>query len=251
MSGKTLPEPSIALLDGRSLFLDLDGTLFELVDRPERVKADAQTRSLLERLNDRLEGRLAIVSGRSLEQIDAMLGAVAHSVAVSGSHGSEHRWHGVEARPVRPPALGTVAECFSAFAKAHKGIIVEDKSFGVVLHYRRAPDLAVEARALAVEQARRHDLKVQDGSMMVELRMPGGDKGTALRRLMERAPMAGTLPVFVGDDVTDEQGFDAARAMGGAGVLVGRRRPTHADHALPDPAAVRRWLGQFATMPAL
>ncbi len=60
---------------------------------------------------------------------------------------------------------------------------------------------------------------------MVELRMPGGDKGTALRRLMERAPMAGTLPVFVGDDVTDEQGFDAARAMGGAGVLVGRRRP--------------------------
>ncbi len=139
MSGKTLPEPSIALLDGRSLFLDLDGTLFELVDRPERVKADAQTRSLLERLNDRLEGRLAIVSGRSLEQIDAMLGAVAHSVAVSGSHGSEHRWHGVEARPVRPPALGTVAECFSAFAKAHKGIIVEDKSFGVVLHYAARP----------------------------------------------------------------------------------------------------------------
>lgn len=244
--GTILKEPPLSLLDGKSLFLDLDGTLLDIIDQPDQVKADAATRGLLERVAEKLDGRLAIVSGRSLIQIDAMLGPIAREIAVSGSHGSEHRWRGVAAHPARPPSLSAVTDSFRAFAAGRPGLLVEEKSFGAVLHYRQAPALAHEARALALALAARHELQVQDGAMMVEVRPPGGDKGTALRRLMERAPMAGTLPVFLGDDVTDEPGFEAALRMGGAAILVGDRRPTAADHSLPDPATVRRWLGEFA-----
>lgn len=245
--GPGLTAPSPTLLDGKSLFLDLDGTLFDLIDRPDEVRADAATRDLIERVRARLDGRLAIVSGRSLAQMDAILGPIAQAIPLSGSHGSEHRWEGVEAHPARPAALDEVATCFRDFAADHAGLLVETKSFGVVLHYRRAPALAAQVHLVARAQAARHALQLQEGNMMVELRMPGGDKGTAVQRLMTRPPMEGTRPVFVGDDVTDEAGFAAAIAMGGDAVLVGPPRPTHANHALPDPAAVRRWLGRFAS----
>lgn len=245
MSNDSLPEPDVSMLLGKSLFLDLDGTLFELIDRPEDVVADPPTRALLEALAERLEGRLAIVSGRSLEQIDAMLGPVAQRLAVSGSHGSEHRWRGVTAHPIRPPALQNVAEHFRDFANGSDGVHVEEKSFGVALHYRQAPHVEPAARDLAAKLATTYALHLQDGKMMVELRLLGGDKGTAVRRLMDRPPMAGTLPVFIGDDLTDEPGFGAARALGGHAVLVGPHRATHANLGLPDPAAVRRWLAEF------
>jgi len=237
-----LSSPSLDTLDDHSLFLDLDGTLFELVDRPENVVADEALRSLLTRLDERLGGRLAIVSGRSIAQIDAMLGPIAHELAVSGSHGSEHRWRGVEAHPVRPPALDEAAARFIDFATEHKGVLVEDKSYGAALHFRMAPEMEAEALTLAATLAAQLDLQYQPGKMMAELRMPGGDKGKAVRTLMSRAPMAGTLPWFIGDDDTDEAGFIAAREFGGAGVIVGARRPTAAEYALRDPGAVHAWL---------
>ena len=234
--------PPLEDLTTTSLFLDLDGTMLELVDRPEMVVADAPLRALLLRLAERLEGRLAIVSGRSIAQMDAILGPAAQHIALSGSHGSEHRWRGVAAHPVRPPSLDEAQARFRAFADAHDGVLVEDKSFGVALHYRMAPAVGEAAEALAATLAEQLDLQFQPGKMMAELRLPGGDKGKAVHTLMARAPMAGTSPWFVGDDATDEAGFAAARSLGGAGVLVGKRRPTAALYALPDPAAVRRWL---------
>ncbi|OJY67957.1 MAG: trehalose-phosphatase [Sphingobium sp. 66-54] len=234
--------PPLEDLTTSSLFLDLDGTMLDLIDRPELVVADAPLRALLMRLGERLEGRLAIVSGRSIAQMDAILGPVARHLALSGSHGSEHRWQGVDAHPIRPPSLDEAQARFRDFAEAHAGVLVEDKSFGVALHYRMAPDAEAEAEALAATLAEQLDLQFQPGKMMAELRLPGGDKGKAVHTLMGRAPMAGTKPWFVGDDATDEAGFAAAHALGGAGVLVGKRRPTAALYALPDPAAVRHWL---------
>ena len=234
--------PPLEDLTTTSLFLDLDGTMLDLIDRPEMVVADAPLRALLMRLAERLEGRLAIVSGRSIAQMDAILGPAAEHIALSGSHGSEHRWRGVLAHPVRPPSLDEAQARFRAFADAHEGVLMEDKSFGVALHYRMAPDAGEAAEALAATLAEQLDLQFQPGKMMAELRLPGGDKGKAVHTLMARAPMAGTSPWFVGDDATDEAGFAAARALGGAGVLVGKRRPTAALYALPDPAAVRHWL---------
>jgi trehalose 6-phosphate phosphatase len=225
-----------------SLFLDLDGTLLDLIDQPDKVVADAPLRDLLGRLTDRLDGRLAIVSGRSIAQMDAILGPIAHHVAISGSHGSEHRWRGVAAHPVRPRALDEAAERFRDFADAHAGVLIEDKSFGVALHYRMAPGIEADAQALAMALAETLDLQFQPGKMMAELRLPGGDKGKAVHSLMARAPMAGTRPYFLGDDDTDEPGFVAAQMLGGAGILVGSRAQTAATYALPDPAAVRVWL---------
>jgi len=203
-------------------------------------------RTLLARLADRLDDRIAIVSGRSIAQIDRILGEVSHRVAVSGSHGSEHRWRGIEAHPVRSPAFDRIAERFIAFAADHPGVLVENKTFGVALHYRMAPAAEAAALNLAQVEADRHDLLLQPGKMMVELRLPGGDKGTAVRALMDRPPMAGTRPVFVGDDATDEPGFSAAQALGGFGILVGNRHPTAARFALASPAALRGWLERLA-----
>lgn len=242
-----LPEPPVSLLEGASLFLDLDGTLLEIADRPDEVVAGKDVRVLVQRLARLLDGRLAVVSGRSLAQIDAILGMeITNSIALSGSHGSEHRWQGVDAHPVRPTALDRVADYFHAFAEGRDGVLVEVKSFGVALHYRLAPDVGEAAHGLAADLAERYQLTLQPGRKMVELRLAGGDKGTAVRRLMHRPPMAGSVPIFIGDDATDEPGFEAVRQLGGAAVLVGSRAPTAAAYALPDPAAVRAWLSAFA-----
>lgn len=239
-----MPIPPAGLLDGASLLLDLDGTLLELVDRPEDVRADAQLRELLLALARRLEGRLAIVSGRSLEQIDVILGDIAAELALSGSHGCEHRWHGVWARPNRPETLDSAAERMRAFAAERPGLLVEEKSFGVALHYRANPPAEADAQAFARELGEELQLCLQHGKMMVELRVPGGDKGCAVRRLMSRPPMQGTHPIFIGDDVTDEPGFVAARELGGHGILIGPQRPTAADYRLACPADLRNWLAE-------
>ncbi len=203
-------------------------------------------RALLAGLVRRLDGRIAVVSGRSVAQVDAILGPVAQDLAVSGSHGCEHRWQGVWAQPGRPEALDRAAARFRAFAEGRDGVLVEEKSFGAALHYRANPAAGAEAHRLAGQVAGECGLHIQPGKMMVELRTGGGDKGTAVRRLMERPPMAGTLPVFAGDDLTDEPGFAAARELGGHGILVGSPRKTAATAWLPDPAALRRWLGEGA-----
>ena len=236
-----LPPPA-SLLAGASLFLDFDGTLVDLMDRPDDVTADDALRDLLARLNVRLGGRLAVISGRSIAQLDAMLGPVAGEVALSGSHGCEHRWKGISAQPHRPPTLDRAAERLRPFAGDFPGALVEEKSYGVALHYRMCPEAEKEAVELAWHVARDLELDLQGGKMMIELRVPGGDKGAAVRRMMKLAPMKGTAPVFIGDDRTDEHGFEAAAELGGAGIFVGERRETAARYLLASPAAVRMWL---------
>jgi trehalose 6-phosphate phosphatase len=224
-----------------ALFLDLDGTLFTLQARPEMVWGDAESSSLLAGLERALHGRVAVLTGRALADADRILSSEVR--AVSGSHGLERRdAHGrAHVAPVHP-ALDEAREAFSAFQAAHTELVLEDKGLGVCLHYRTAPGLEDAVLELGQELARRLPLTAQPGSMMFELRTPGGGKGEALRAYMAEAPFAGALPVFVGDDLTDEHGFEAAEALGGYGVIVGDREPTSASCRLPDVAAVRSWL---------
>jgi len=240
-----LPPPPVSLLTGASLFLDIDGTLLDLVDDPAAVVADDVLRTLILHVADALAGRVAIISGRCLEQIETIFGSVAQLVALSGSHGNEHRWRGIEAHPIRPAsldlAINDLRECFGSTP----GVLIEEKSFGVAVHFRRAPHTEEDLRQLTQALAERHDLQVQGGNMMIELRVGGGNKGGAVRRLMGRTPMAGTRPIFVGDDLTDEPAFLTAAELGGAGVVVGDRKGSAAQFRLGGPADVREWLEAF------
>ena len=238
-----LRPPPFDLLASALLFLDFDGTLVELADRPDAVGVDPELRALLARLAEALPERVAIVSGRSIAQLDAMLGDAAHGIVLAGSHGAELRTAGDAAPVVAPPALPAIAAAMDAFAATRPGVVVERKSLGVALHYRIAPAHEAQAHALAAALAREHGLHLQHGKMMAEVRADG-DKGRAVAALAAGAAMAGYPPLVFGDDVTDEDGFAAAARLGGAGVLIGDQRDTAAAHALPDVAAVRRWLAQ-------
>jgi trehalose 6-phosphate phosphatase len=237
------PPPSLS--HAASLFLDLDGTLVHLIDRPEEVRSDPELNDLLVSVGQALDGRLAIVSGRSLAQIDLIFGPVAEALVLSGSHGCEFRMNGEVHSPDRDKSLDNATERFRKFADSSPFILLEEKSFGVALHYRMLPEIEPEARKLATQLAQELGLYVQIGKMMVELRPYGYSKGDAIRRLIAEPAMAGHDPVFVGDDITDEDGFKAAVALGGHGILVGAPRTSAALYTLPDIAAVRNWLREL------
>lgn len=236
-----LAPPSEILADA-GLFLDFDGTLVDIAATPDAVVVDRPIHDLLALLVARHRGAVAIVSGRSIAQLDALLGDSALRVALSGSHGVEHRCDGIRTHPDRPSELDKAEARFHSIAREQEGVVVETKSYGVALHYRAAPHFADEARSQAAKLASEIGLALQEGKMMVELRTPGDDKGMAVRKLMQGDVMKGRRPIFLGDDVTDEVGFRAARDLGGHAILVGPQRETHADFALPNPAAARAWL---------
>jgi trehalose 6-phosphate phosphatase len=230
-----LPPPSrLALL------LDFDGTLVDIAARPELVVVPEGLSTQLLRLRALCGGALGIVSGRPIAQIEALLGE-AH-FAIAGEHGTAIRHAGDEeieelALPDLPPYW--VAAAKDAVA-AHPGTQMEPKRNGFVLHYRGAPDAgealhAVLARLVAEQPGVFH---VAAAKMAWELRPSGLDKGTAVRALMARPPFAGRVPVFVGDDVTDEDGMREARAMGGLGLRVAE--------AFGDAAGVRAWIAGLA-----
>ncbi|MEA3041633.1 MAG: trehalose 6-phosphate phosphatase [Sphingomonadales bacterium] len=237
-----IPPPPLSLLDGAALFLDFDGTLVDLADAPDAIRVPGELAGLLRSLAARLEGRLALVSGRALADLDRHIHCP--GVAVSGSHGLELRLADGRVMPVaRPAALDAVGEEIRRFAEGGgDGLIVEEKPASVALHYRRVPQREGEVAALVDRLAARTGLVVQRGKMVAELRPAGADKGDALAALMREPQFAGARPLFMGDDLTDEHAFEAAAALGGAGVLVGPQRETAARYRLPGVAEVARWL---------
>ncbi|WP_187335724.1 trehalose-phosphatase [Novosphingopyxis iocasae] len=238
-----LPAPPRDLLVGASLFLDFDGTLVTLADRPEAVEVPDGLHPLLERLGDMLDGRMAIVSGRDVDTLRGRFGLA--TVPIAGSHGSEISLEpGTIDRPEAPETLIVAGRAFDAIAATDDGLLVERKPLGVCLHYRRAPEREADCRRVAGELAQMHGLHLQDGKMMAELRAGDDHKGSAIRALMQRDPFGGGAPVFLGDDVTDEDGFEAVRDLGGHGILIGEERETAAQYRLADVAAVHHWLEQ-------
>lgn len=238
-----LAPPPAHLADGASLFLDFDGTLVEIAPRPDAVIVDARLRTLIATLSKRFDGRVAIVSGRGAAEIDALFGGL--ECPIVGSHGAELRGVAQAEMPERPAALDEIAARFHALAEAIPGLVVEIKPLGVGLHYRGVPAAESEARALAEELAATTGLTLQRGKMVFELRAPG-DKGRAIAALMGTMPFAGSRPVFLGDDLTDEPGFATVARLGGAGVLVGPVRETEAVYRLPDVTSALRWLETIA-----
>lgn len=238
--------PPAPLAAGASLLLDFDGTLVDLVDRPDAVAIDPPLIALLGRLKGTFDGRIALVSGRSIAQLDDFLGGALDAIALVGSHGAEMRVGGRHLSPDRPASLSEAERIVRTEIGDRAGVVIERKSLGIAIHYRMAPALEGEAKALAQRVAMETGLAVQDGKMMIELHAAGHDKGAGIARLMQQPGFAGTLPIFLGDDLTDEAGFTVVAALGGTPVLVGPPRPTKARFRLADVAAVRAWLGSAA-----
>lgn len=236
----TLPTPPNDMLENASLFLDFDGTLVEIAQRPDAVRVDTRLAVVLSNLVERLDGRIAVISGRPAAQVRDLLAA---DVVVVGSHGLEFaRRTGQIALPDRPSELDQVVEAMNRLARRYPGLVVEDKPLGAALHFRQCPLAEKECVELASELAAMHGLHTQPGKMMIEVRASGGDKGSALRTLMREPDMAGTRPVFMGDDLTDEPGFIAAAELGGAGILIGEERPTAARYRLKGVEVTLAWL---------
>ena len=228
-------------LEGVGLFLDLDGVLAPIAARPEDVVPVAARTRLLRALQEALDGRLAVISGRTIADLDRILdGSV---VALAGVHGLERR--GVDGRLWRAEpskALGEVRSAFASLTQAWPGVQIEEKGLSIGIHYRAAPAALPAVREVVDSLAPTVDLTLQWGNMVAELRTPGPDKGDALTAFMAQPPFAGARPIFVGDDLTDEHGFAAAAAAGGYGVLVGPSRPSFARARLENVEAVYDWL---------
>ena len=239
-----LPPPPLSLLSGAALFLDFDGTLAPIADTPDGVVLGDDLLPLLDRLRTKLDGRLAIVSGRSIETLRELGFG---DFLLAGTHGLEFARPGEAAdAPPRLAAIDSVEQAFHSFAEDKPGVLVERKSISVGLHFRDAPDRQQAAGELADALAVEHGLAVQRGKMLFELRPGGADKGSAVAALMRQSPMAGGTPLFIGDDVTDEEGFAAAIHHGGAGILVGPPRSTLAAFSLEQVADVRHYLAEGA-----
>ena len=236
------PPPALADLSARPLavFLDFDGTLVEIAERPEDIAAPAGLATTLDDIADRLEGRLALVSGRGIENLERHCGPLA--IACAGSHGLDLR--AADGTPLGAPATtpgsSAVAELRS-FAADH-GVDFEHKPHGAALHSRRAPEKEQACAIFVADVAAREGLGVKHGKRVCELVPLGASTGAAVRALMAEPNFAGATPVFVGDDVTDEDGFAACAELGGFGVAVGPRQSENARYALADPAAVQQWL---------
>jgi trehalose 6-phosphate phosphatase len=205
-----------------ALFLDFDGTLVEIAPLPDAVKLDRRVPQALDALRANLGGALALVSGRPIAFLDDML--LPFRFDTAGLHGAQIRFgEALETQSGAPDALRRVTRDLVRFANSHIGIIVEDKRISVALHWRLAPQLKDEA----LELMRAHALqmgpavRLQEGKSVAELVPAAASKGEAIRWLMRMAPYAGRTPVFIGDDVTDEDGFEAVNAIGGVSVRVG------------------------------
>lgn len=241
----TLAPPPVPGAVGLALFLDMDGVLAPLAPTPEAVVAEPRRTAALKALDRALDGRVAIISGRTIAEIDRI--AAGAALSASGVHGLERRRRdGSMDRAEASAAVVGVVSAFDRFAADRPGVIVEDKGVSAGLHYRQAPEAGDEATALARRLAAETGLELQPGHMVLELKTPGADKGRALTAFMHEAPFAGAVPVMLGDDLTDEAGFLAAEALGGYGVLVGEARETAARYRLDDVEAVLAWLEAVA-----
>jgi trehalose 6-phosphate phosphatase len=232
--------PPLGEIAEPALFLDFDGTLVAIAATPDAIHVPGDLAERLGALGERLDGRLALVSGRATEDLADHLGSL--PFARAGSHGMERfTADGEELGSPPQPIPDEARAALQAFAE-HPGILYEAKPLGGALHYRAAPELAHEANHLAEAIAKRHGLSVKLGKCVTELVRPGADKGAAVRAFMADGDFAGALPVFVGDDLTDEDGFAVAADMGGFGVLVGESRPTAARYRLATVNDVHHWL---------
>jgi trehalose 6-phosphate phosphatase len=241
------PEGSVPeLTPGTAFFLDVDGTLVEFADRPHEVRIDDDLGRLLTELHSAAGGALALISGRSVSDVDRLFAS--RRFCIAGQHGAERRdAAGMVHRHGLPLArLRSAGDTLRQFSAAHPALVLEDKGMNLALHYRLAPHLAsnVQGAVQDIVKDLGEDFEVQQGKMVFEIKPSGKDKGTAIAEFVKEKPFRDRMPVFIGDDDTDEYGFRIVNRLGGHSVKVGGGSTT-ARWRLPDASAVRAWLWRF------
>jgi trehalose 6-phosphate phosphatase len=230
-----------------AIFLDIDGTLLEHVDRPDAIRPDAALGKLLAELDEVTGSALALISGRPVAELDALFAPL--QLAVAGQHGIERRdaRRTMHRHPFPLEPLRRAVRQLGEFAAGHAGLLLEDKGHSLALHYRLAPELAGTARE-AVNKALAglgSEFEMQSGKLVFEIKPGGRDKGTAIEEFTGEPPFAGRVPVFIGDDASDEYGFAIVNRAGGHSIKVGPGASI-ASGRLADAGAVRKWLGAYA-----
>jgi trehalose 6-phosphate phosphatase len=228
------------LQNDHALFLDFDGTLVDIAPAPDRIVVAPGLTQALARLLRPLGGALALISGRPIAEIDHWLAPL--QLPVAGIHGAERRDGAGRLSQHASDSLAGIVAVAEALAGAHPGLRVERKRSAVALHYREAPHCEGVCReAMQAALATAPELALLPGKCVFEVLPRGISKGASVLAFMQEAPFRGRRPVFIGDDVTDEAGFEAVREHGGIAVKVGSG-PSVADYRLADAAQVRRWL---------
>jgi len=228
---------------GLAYFLDIDGTLVDLADTPRAVKLHPALPELVDALYESSGGAVALITGRSIADADRLFPT--RRLPIAGQHGHERRSaDGVITRHrVSPRALDAGRRLLRTVVERHPELLLEDKGLTLALHYRRAPHLASLAHRVVhrVQTSLGDQYCVHRGKRVVELAPAGRDKGLAIRAFMRESPFRGNVPVFIGDDVTDEHGFAMVNSLGGDSIKVGPG-PTSAGWRFPSVSAVLSWL---------
>jgi trehalose 6-phosphate phosphatase len=229
---------------GWALFLDVDGTLLEIAETPQSVRVPPVLREILVSLSFRLDGALALVSGRTLNDLDHLFAPLRFCAA--GVHGWERREAtGCVIRPqLDPSRLDCARDLLRRLVARQEGLMLEDKGHGLAVHFRRAPHLSAVVREHVTEACRLvgSAFTMQAGKCVFEIRPAGHTKGTSVRAFMQQPPFLERLPIYIGDDLTDEDAFAIVNEIGGISIKVGDDQATLAQHRLPGVRQVLRWL---------
>jgi len=234
--------PPPALRRDCALFLDIDGTMAELASVPEAVRVDLELIRNLPRIVHDLGGALALVTGRAITSADELFPGL--KLPMAGQHGCERRdaAGSIHLHAPNKKTQARLRKLLQGLARRHPQLLLEDKGPALALHYRATPHLASHVHRTVRRSLRAAEgYSLQPGKLLIEVKPHGRDKGTAISDFMAETPFAGRLPVFVGDDLTDEHGFATVERLGGWTIKVGTGR-TNARYRLPNVTAVSRWL---------
>jgi len=229
--------------DDWALFLDVDGTILAIAATPAAVRVPGRAIAAIASAHEELAGALALVSGRSIADLDRLFAPL--RLPMAGVHGAERRTAaGLVRSPQNAAALEPARTLLERWVAAHPGALLEDKHVALALHYRNAPELEPAARVAAAAAVATVGpaFHVQEGKRVLEVKADAVGKGKAIEEFMAERPFAGRQPVFVGDDLSDEDGFKVVNRLGGHSVAVGVTRPTHARWRVADEVHVLDWL---------
>ena len=228
-----------------ALFLDVDGTLLEFCNNPDDVYPGVELNLILKSLSSLLKGALALVTGRRVLEIDRIFHPL--QLPVGGQHGLEHRDAEGNFKLVKslkfPENIRSQIQCFG---EIYPECAIEDKSLTMAIHYRRAPKLEEKVLKFVNKliEGEKHFHAIS-GNMVIEIKPLGVDKGQSIALFMENEPFLDKLPIFIGDDVTDEDGFRYINANNGISIKVGTGTSSLARYNLDNVNAVHDWLGSL------